>query len=289
MTIEIHRYPVGAIEVTVLSDGFRRTPLENFIRNATVEEIAAALEAAGLPSDHIRNSYAPIVVSTGGRRLLFDTGNGEAVLGESKGERGTLNSHLDAAGFGRAGIDTVVITHFHGDHVNGLLLADGSPAFPQAEILVPEVEWNFWMDDAEMARAPKGRMADLFANNRRVFDAIGRKVRAYKWDTEIAPGVLALGTPGHTPGHTAYMISSGGKRVFVQSDVTNNSALFVPNPHWHAFFDQDAEAAEATRRRVYDMVAAEKIPVQAFHHRFPALSRIEKTGSGYRAIPINGV
>jgi glyoxylase-like metal-dependent hydrolase (beta-lactamase superfamily II) len=180
----------------------------------------------------------------------------------------------------------VVISHFHADHVNGLLMADNTRAFPNAEIKVPEVEWKFWMDDGEMSRASAGRMAELFANNRRVFDALGRKVTTYKWDQEVAPGVTALGTPGHSIGHTSYLVVSGGKQVYVQSDVCNNFAVFAPHPDWHGFFDQDPGAAAATRRRVYDMLAAEKLAVQAYHFPFPALSRIEKAGNGYRVVPI---
>ena len=95
-----------------------------------------------------------------------------------------------------------------------------------------------------------------------------------------------MATNGHTPGHNSHIVSSGGKTVYVQADVTNHPALFVRNPGWHAFFDQDAAMAEATRRKVYDMLVADKIPVQGFHYPFPALAYIEKSGSGYREIPV---
>ena len=165
----------------------------------------------------------------------------------------------------------VVISHFHADHVNGLLMPDNSKAFPNAEIMVPENEWKFWMDDGEMSRASKGRMTELFANNRRVFDALGRKVTVYAWDKEIVPGVTAVGTPGHSIGHTSYVVSSGGKTLYVQSDVCNNVAVFAPYPDWHGFFDQDPPKAAATRRKVYDMLVAEKLPVQGYHFPFPSL------------------
>jgi glyoxylase-like metal-dependent hydrolase (beta-lactamase superfamily II) len=286
---QVHRYSVGDIEVTVLSDGFRMVGLDGFIMNATKEEIAAALAAVGLPSDKSRNTYSPIMLATGGKRVLFDTGNGEAVFNETKGERGRLNHNLAEAGIDRGSIDTVVITHFHADHVNGLLMADGTPAFPNAEVKVPEVEWAFWMDDGEMSRASKGRMTELFANNRRVFDKLNRKVTTYAWDSEVAPGVTAVGTPGHSIGHTSYMVESAGQRVFIQSDVCNHFALFAPHPGWHGFFDQDPPKAEATRRRVYDMLVAERVPVQAYHFPFPALARVEKAGEGYRIVHMTGL
>ncbi len=283
---EVHRYKVGDIGVTVVPDGYRMVPLDNYIMNASKEEINAALKAAGFPPDKVKNTYCPIVVTTAGLRVLFDTGVGEAQMAPSKGERGTLNSNLQAAGIDRNSIDIVVISHFHADHVNGLLDAAGKPAFPNAEIKVPEVEWKFWMDDGEMSRASKGRMSELFENNRRVFDALGRKVTPYAWDKEIAPGITAVGTPGHSIGHTSYVVASGRDSVYVQSDVTNVPYLFANNPGWQAFFDQDPQKTVETRRRVYDMLVADKLKVQGFHHPFPALGRVEKVGAGYRVIPV---
>ena len=289
MADEVHRYNIGNIEVTVLTDGFRMVTLDNYIMNAGKGEIVAALRDAGLPTDKVKNTYSPIVLASAGKRVLFDTGNGEAALAQSKGERGLLLQNLAAAGIDRNAIDVVVISHFHADHVNGLLTADNQRAFPKAEIKVPEVEWKFWMDDGEMSRAPKGRMSELFANNRRVFDALGRKVTPYAWDREVAPGVTAVGTPGHSIGHTSFVVASGGNRVFVQSDVSNVPALFVRHPDWRGFFDQDPAQAVVTRRRVYDMLSAEQTPVQAYHHPFPALSRIERDGGGFRVVPMTSV
>ena len=141
---------------------------------------------------------------------------------------------MAAAGFDPKAVDMVVISHFHTDHVNGLFAADGTPAFPNAEVLVPATEWKFWMDDGEMSRAPAGRMQGLFKNNRNVFDAaLKRKVTPYEWGKEVAPGLLAVETIGHTPGHTSYVLSSGSGKVFIQSDVTNNPNPFATHPGWH--------------------------------------------------------
>ena len=289
VTSEVYRYNVGEIEVVVMSDGFRKTPLDKYLKNATVEQLAQALDAAGLPTDHLRNTYSPVMLRTGGHNVLIDTGNGEAAFMQSKGERGRMNANLETAGFSRADIDRVVISHFHADHVNGLLLADDKRAFPNAEIWVPAGEWKFWMDDAEMAKASPGRMTELFQNNRRVFDTLERKVKVYALGDDVAPGVTAVATPGHSIGHTSFMVSSGGKRVFVQQDVNNNAAVFGPHPDWHGFFDQDPPAASETRKRVYDMLASEKIPVQAYHHAFPGLGRVEKAGDGHKVTPVSSV
>jgi glyoxylase-like metal-dependent hydrolase (beta-lactamase superfamily II) len=181
----------------------------------------------------------------------------------------------------------VLVSHYHGDHVNGLLKADNSLAFPNAEILVPAAEHTFWMDDGEMSRAPKGRMEDLFKNNRRVFTGeVMKRLRTYDEGKEVVSGITAVGTHGHSAGHNSHVVSSGSSTVYVQADVTHVPFLFARNPGWHAFYDQDPIMAEATRRKVYDMLVAEKMLLQGFHYPFPSLAYVEKSGSGYREIPV---
>jgi glyoxylase-like metal-dependent hydrolase (beta-lactamase superfamily II) len=280
-----YRYKIGDFEVTVVTDGANTLPLpESFVVNAKKEEVSAALAAAYLDKNKLTIPYTPIVVNTGEKLVLIDTGQGEAAFERTKGAAGQFQRNLAAGGMDRGAIDMVVISHFHGDHVNGLLTADNKPAFPNAEILVPRVEWAFWTDDGEMSRAPAGRMQDLFKNNRRVFDALSRKVTPYEWGKEVAPGVTAVATVGHTPGHTSYVVASGNAKVFVQSDVTN--IVFARHSGWHAGFDQDGKTAEETRRKVYDMIVAEKLPIQGFHYPFPGLAHLEKTADGYREVPM---
>jgi glyoxylase-like metal-dependent hydrolase (beta-lactamase superfamily II) len=282
-----YRYKVGDYEITVVTDGSTTSPLpENFVINQTKDEVNAALAAAFLEQDKVTISYSPIVVNTGKKLIVMDTGTGEANFERSNGAAGQFHSNLRASGIDRNAVDTVVISHFHTDHINGLLTPDGTPAFANAEILVPAPEWKYFMDDGEMSRAPAGRMQDIFNNTRRVFNALGRKVTPYEWGKEVAPGISAVATPGHTPGHTSYVVSSGSRQVYVQADVTNLPQLFARNPGWHAFFDQDPQMAEATRRKVYDMLAAEKIMVQGFHYPFPAVAYVEKTATGYSEIPL---
>ena len=268
-----YRYKVGDIQVTVVSDGKNAFPVDDkLISNAKKEEVSAVLEKAFLPRDTLSIYFAPLVLNTGGKLVVVDTGNGPVANVNSKGAAGQFAANLVAAGFDPKAVDMVVISHFHTDHVNGLLAADGTPAFPNAEVLVPSVEWKFWMDDGEMSRATPGRMQGLFKNNRNIFEAaLKKKVTPYEWGKEAAPGLLAVESVGHTPGHTSYVLSSGSGKVFVQSDVTNNPNPFATNPGWHGFFDQDADVAEKTRRRVYDMVVAEKLQVQGFHYPFPCL------------------
>ena len=216
-----------------------------------------------------------LVINTGGKLVVVDTGNGPGAFASSKGNVGQFASNMAAAGIDPKSIDMVVISHFHGDHINGLLNAEGALAFANAEVLVPSVEWKYFMDDGEMAKQTGERMPGVFKNARRVFEAgLNKKVTPYEWGKEVAPGLLAVETAGHTPGHTSYVLSSGSGKVFIQSDVTNVPYLFAANPGWHAFFDQDAAMAEKARRKTYDMVVAEKLQVQGFHFPFPGLGNV---------------
>jgi glyoxylase-like metal-dependent hydrolase (beta-lactamase superfamily II) len=282
-----YRYKVGSHEITVVTDGVNRFKYpDNFVTNVKRDEVNAALAAAYMEADMMAVPYSPIVVNTGTKLVVIDTGTGEANFTTSKGAAGQFQANLAAAGIDAKAIDTVIISHYHGDHVNGLLKADNTLAFPNAEILVPAAEHKFWMDDGEMSRAPAGRMEGLFKNNRRVFAGeVLKRLKTYEAGQELAPGITAVATYGHTPGHTSHVIASGSSKVYVQADVTNVPFLFARNPGWHLIFDQDAQAAEATRRKVYDMLAAEKMAIQGFHYPFPALGHIEKDGSGYRVVP----
>lgn len=282
-----YRYKVGEAEVTVVSDGAATFPLsDTFVLNANKEEVNAALEKAFRPRDKMTINFAPLVINTGGKLVVVDTGNGPGAFAASKGAVGQFASNMAAAGIDPKTVDMVVISHFHGDHVNGLLTVDNQPAFPNAEVLVPATEWKYFMNDGEMSRAQGGRMEAVFKNARRVFEAgLKKKVTPYEWDKEVVPGVRSVETIGHTPGHTSYVLSSGADKVFIQSDVTNDPDLFARNPGWHVTYDQDPVQAEKTRRKVYDMISAERLSVQGFHYPFPGLAHLEKDGAGYRWIP----
>jgi glyoxylase-like metal-dependent hydrolase (beta-lactamase superfamily II) len=283
-----YRYKVGTHEITVVTDGVNRFRFpDGFVTNKTRDEVNAAVASLypGLEKDQFAIPYSPIAVNTGSKLVVIDSGTGEANFERSKGASGQFHRNLKAAGIDRNQVDVVIISHFHGDHINGLIGPDNKPAFPNAEIMVPAVEMKYFMDDGEMNKQTSERMKGVFAGARKVFDALGRKVTQYEAGKEIAPGITSIATFGHTPGHMSYVVASGNSKVYVQSDVTN-TPVFVRNPDWHAFFDQDANMAEATRRKFYDQVSSEKALLQGFHYPFPALAYIEKSGSGYREVPV---
>jgi glyoxylase-like metal-dependent hydrolase (beta-lactamase superfamily II) len=283
-----YRYKVGEFEVTVVTDGARTFPLpETFVRNAKKDEVNAALEKAFLPKDTLTIPFNPVVVNTGSKLVMIDTGNGPAAFEQSKGAVGQVHTNLAAAGIDRNAVDAVIISHFHGDHINGLLTADSKPAFPNAEVLVPAAEWKFWSDDGNMSKAAGNQaLENNFKNARRVFGALNNKVTQYEPGKELMPGITSYASYGHTPGHTSHIISSGSAKLMVQADVTNVPALFVVNPGWQAMFDMDGAMAEDARRKLYDMLATEKMMIQGFHYPFPAVGYIEKSGTGYRAVPV---
>jgi len=282
---KFYRYKVGTIEVTVVHDGRRTFPLpDKFVVNATKDEVNAALEAASLPRDEMTIHFNPLALKIGGKTVVIDTGNGAAAHAASGGAVGQSAANLAASGIDPADVDAVVISHFHGDHINGLIDADNKSVFPNSKIFVPAAEWDFWMNADQRSRAPAGRK-DAFDNAWRVFDdGLKRNVTRYEWGRDVLPGLRAVETAGHTPGHTSFVLSSGADRLFIQSDVTNHPALFVRNPGWRAAFDMDGEQAGRTRRRVYDMLVSEGLKVQAFHYPFPSFGYIEKDGDRYRVV-----
>ena len=270
-----------------MPDGERTAPVpEGFVLNAPIDEVKAAYVAHGIPEGQGNTPFNPTVIRTAGKTVLVDTGCGADTAEEPGATAGFLMRNLAAIGIGPDDVDVVIISHFHGDHVSGLVAPDGGPAFPKAEITVPAEEWRFWMDDGERERATPGRMERLFEHNRQVFDPLAERVRTHAWDEEVVPGVTAIATPGHSIGHTSYLVSSQGESVFLIQDVSNHPALSLEHPGWHLAFDQDPIEAEATRRRTLEWLAREQMPVQGFHFPFPGHAMVEAVGDAYRAVPI---
>ena len=274
-----HRYNVGSIEVTALSDGmWERAHDPNFIKGVSVDQTKAALAASGLPTDFVPIPFTPNLVKTGGQIVLVDTGTG----GQTGGPKaGTFMKHLAAAGVDPASVNHILISHFHPDHIFGLMTKapENKAVFANAVVHVPSVEYKFWMDSA-IERLAEGRRP-LARRVQEMFPLMKDKVQVFEGDKEIVPGIRPINSPGHTPGHTSFHVSSGQDQLIVLGDVTNIPALFVKNPGWHAAFDQDAPQAEATRRQLLDRAVAEKTMVTGYHFPFPAAGRIVKDGAGY--------
>ena len=283
-----YRYKVGSYECTSINDGARSFPLpDTFVRNVPKAEALAAAEAAYMPKGMVTVPFNPQLINTGGKLVLIDCGNGVSVFEPTKGAAGRTLHNLAAAGVDLKSIDIVLMSHLHPDHTNGIRAADGSLAFPNAEIMVPAKDWEFWMSEENAAKAQSNEMMkNYFANVKKIYSGIESKVTKYEWDKEVAPGITSVAAPGHTPGHTAFVVASGSSRILIQSDVTNIPEFFLRNPDWHVVYDVDPEQAQATRHKFYDMASAEKALVVGFHFTFPSMGHVEKDGTKYRLVPI---
>jgi glyoxylase-like metal-dependent hydrolase (beta-lactamase superfamily II) len=278
----IYHYKIGSYELTALYDGIWYRPItEKFIRNASFADVEHALDAAFMPQDKLATPFTTLIVNTGKKLVLIDTGTG----GQIAPSAGVLRNNLAAAGIDPKAVDQIVISHFHPDHINGIKDKDNALIFPNAELMVPEPEWGYWMDDANLNAAP----ADLkitFLNQRRIFSDIAKQVTKFQPGKEVAPGIVTLPAPGHTPGHTVFAVHSGDQSLLVLSDTAQHPAIFARHPDWQAAFDIDGAEAIATRKRIFDRAAADRMLVTGYHFPFPACGHLIKTATGYEHVPV---
>jgi glyoxylase-like metal-dependent hydrolase (beta-lactamase superfamily II) len=281
--VGFRKQKIGDIEVIALNDGVMRRPLgEEFVKNAKLNEVQDLLKSQGLPTEYIDVPFTAFLLVVGNRKILMDTGFAD----NGPGTTGRLLANLNAAGLKAEDIDTVVLSHYHGDHINGVRNKAGQLVFPKAKLMVPTVEHAFWMDDNRMAQAPEA-MKGAFANVRRVFGGLSSdQLVQFEPGKEIAPGISSRAAFGHTPGHTLFVAESKGEKFAYLADLTNIPQLFARNPDWAVQFDMNADAAREVRRKTFDMVVNEKMIAGGFHFPFPAFGRIEKMGNGFDFKPV---
>ena len=277
----VYRYKIGSFELTALYDGIWYRPItDKFIRNASFTEVEHALDAAYMPHDKLETPFTTLIVNTGKKLILIDTGTG----GQISPTAGMIGDNLAAAGISPKSVDQIVISHFHPDHINGIKDKDNALVFPNAEIMVPAPEWAYWMDDANLNAAP----ADLkltFRNQRRIFSDIAPQVTRFDPGKEVSPGIVTLAAPGHTPGHTVFAIHSGDQSLLVLGDTAQHPAIFARHPNWQAAFDVDGAEAVATRKALFDRAAADRMLVTGYHFPFPACGHLIKIAGGYEHVP----
>jgi len=236
---------------------------------------------AGLPPDFVSIPFTVAVVKTGGKTILCDSGTG----GQVQPTAGKMMANMKAAGLDPAKIDTILISHFHPDHILGLMEKEtNKPVFPNTEIIVSDVEYKFWTDPALIDRLPEARKG-LARRIQAVFPT-WKNVRQVTGEPEVAPGIRFVSAPGHTPGHRAFHLASGGSQLMISNDTAYVPALVVANPGWHGLYDQDAALAETSRRKLLERVIADKIMICGYHFPFPGAGTIAKDGAGYALTPM---
>jgi glyoxylase-like metal-dependent hydrolase (beta-lactamase superfamily II) len=277
-----YRFKIGSFEATVISDGplDLGAPKPTMFGGLSQEEFNQGLSDNFLPTDKLFLQQNALVVNTGRRVILFDTGLGTArMMGDKTGR---LVAMLKAAAIHPASVDAVVLTHAHPDHCWGLMTEKGKKNFPAAQIYLAKEEFDFWTDESkgsnDMLKAFVGGARKALLPNR-------ERIKFIKEREEIAPGINAIATPGHTIGHMSYMITSGGQSLCNAGDIVHHHIFSMQKPRAEFAFDTDGKQGAETRVRILDMLAAQKTPMLAFHFPWPGIGHVAKQGDAYRFVP----
>jgi glyoxylase-like metal-dependent hydrolase (beta-lactamase superfamily II) len=262
-TANFNRFALGEFEVTTLLAGTATVPNphEIFGLNVSDDDFNAAAAAAFLPTDKAQFFFTPTLVNTGAELVLFDTGMApEGLLGA-----------LTAAGVSADQIDVVVLTHMHPDHIGGMA-KDATPTFAKARYVTGAVEHNHWT----------GANNDLFNANVAPYNA---QMTMLEDGGTVVPGITAMAAYGHTPGHFIYNLESAGQRLVITADTANHYVWSLAKPEWEVKFDADKATAAATRKTVFGMLAADRVPFIGYHMPFPGIGFVEAAGDGFRYVP----
>lgn len=274
-----HRFMLGDFQITVLLDGLRagEAPQKTYAINQPEEAVADLLQANLLPADRFVNGFTPTLVNTGSELILFDTGMGAAARENGQGK---LPAMIEAAGYKPEQITIVVLTHFHPDHIGGLM-ENGAPTFANARYVTGQAEYDFWTSPDRAGTPAEGVQKIVLANVKPLAD----KTSFLKDGDAVVSGITALAAFGHTPGHMAFRVESSGKQIILIADTANHFVITLQRPEWHVVFDADKEIAAATRKRIFDMIASERLPFIGYHMPFPAIGYLQAMDQGYRYVP----
>jgi glyoxylase-like metal-dependent hydrolase (beta-lactamase superfamily II) len=277
-----HRFRLGQLDLRVLDAG--TFPLSGGViaANAPPQALAAALAKGNLPPGDFPFPVHPLLIETGGLRVLVDAG-----IGPNHRTPGTLSAALAAEGIVPEEIDVVLFTHLHTDHVTGAFDATGTPAFSNARYLVGRTEYEFWWDEPSLAELPlpDELRRSLREGAKTALLALQRRIEQVEPGDEVAPGVRVVDAAGHTPGHLAVEVAAGGERLLLVGDAASQPVLHLEHPDWFAGSDNWPVRSVVSRRLLLDRAAAEDLLVATYHFPFPGLGRVAKEGDGWRWQP----
>jgi glyoxylase-like metal-dependent hydrolase (beta-lactamase superfamily II) len=274
----VYHRRIGDIVVTAISDGYLDGAYE-FMRDITPQDAERLLKDAYRPAPP-RISINCFVVHSGGRTALIETGSGNS-MGPTLGK---MPQNLIAAGIDAKSIDTIILTHMHPDHSNGLTDENGVAKFPHVELVVAERDVDYWFDDAAMAKATERQKLRFFQWAREQIAPYQKQRRDAKG--EVFPGVTAEPIPGHTPGHTAYRVASKGEQLLIWGDIVHIPDVQTRRPDVYMEPDVDPQAAIATRKRIFDMVATDRLLAAGMHMHFPGFLNLNRRpNAGYELVP----
>jgi glyoxylase-like metal-dependent hydrolase (beta-lactamase superfamily II) len=275
-----YRLKLGELEVTALADGYIDLDQAIFA-SADKSEMSKLLEGAFRKTDGpLRTSVNAFVVNTGEQLILIDCGT---VQGFSP-SLAKLPERLEAQGFMPEQFDAVLLTHMHPDHVGAATNKERAARFTNAELAVSEAEWKFWSDESIAAKAPK-EAQPFFKFATDAGKAYGKAMRHFGKDGEIVPGITSVALPGHTPGHSGFILASGNESLLIWGDIVHSPALQFTHPEWSIAFDVDQAQAAATRKAIFDRAAADKLLVAGMHLDFPGFGHVARDGNAYDFIP----
>lgn len=269
---KFYRFKLGEFEITTISDSdvFIDGPFPLIGANASEPDVHALMRDNLLPERKYQPGFTPTIVNTGKQLILLDAGNGaNGFVPRPSG--GWLAAQLGPAGFKPEDIDVVALSHGHPDHVGGII-ENGKPLFPNARYVIGQIEHDFW--------TPEGKLPDDLEKFAQVYRAnskpVMEKINFIKPGDDVVTGIRAIEAYGHTPGHLAFMIESGGKSLLWWGDCAHHQVASLARPDWHCVFDADKPQAAATRRRMFDMAATDRLPVIGYHMPFPSIGFVER-------------
>ncbi len=270
---------IGSTEIRVFSDGNLSLPMNFVLPEQTEEEIENLLSPHGWNTQALTPDCNVTLLKRDDRLVLFDVGSGSNFQPTS----GELTAHLEDAGVDVSDITDVIFTHGHPDHLWGVLDDFGDPLFSEAQFWFPQAEWDYWRAEDTLEKTPEERKSFVVGAQSRL-EAIEGQVEMIRPGQEVIPGVEAVDTSGHTPGHMSYLIHDGSESVLVVGDAISNVVISFERPEWHSGTDQDREKGAATRTALLDRIASEGSRIIGYHLPNPGIGRAEKSGTVYRFV-----